>query len=199
MITQDYLNEREKIAGQLKLDSPEKIETAFQYCRQLYLAEENRKDKIEGRANLLIASSAIVMALVTIFLCIIIYLAPNIPLILIVVILVGYFLIALFIFNSIHNAISISKLKGYSGLINDLPEIHGFTQADINNIRKSLTIDYCCLGTNHRDLNEQRRILLNTSQKLLRNAVIILILLSLFFVIDTLFSDKIYVKYLSKI
>jgi hypothetical protein len=199
MITQGYLNEREKISGQLKLDSPEKIETAFQFCRQLYVAEENRKDKIEGRANLLIASSAIVMTLVTIFLCIIIYLALNIPLTLIIIILIGYFLIALFIFNSIHNAMSISKLKGYSGSIQDSPEIHGFSQTDIVNIRKSLAIDYCCLGANLRDLNEQKKILLNNSQKLLRNAVIILILLSLFFVIDVLLSDKICVKYFTKI
>jgi hypothetical protein len=195
MISQDYLKEREQIASKLKLDSREKIEAAFQYGRQLYLIEENRKDKIESRANLLIASSAIAVALVTVFLCIILYLAPNIPLLLIVIILIAYSLIALFIFNSIHYAISISNLKGYSVTIPESFESNDLKQTDIGDIRKSLAIDYCCLATKQRDINDQRGILLNTSQKLLRNAVIILILLSLAFVLDILLSNKIDMKY----
>jgi small-conductance mechanosensitive channel len=199
MISQDYLKEREEIASKLKLDSPEKIEAAFQYGRQLYLIEENRKDRIESRANLLIASSAIVMALVTVFLCIILYLAPDIPLLLIIIILIAYAFFALFIFNTINYALSISKLKGYSVTMPDSFESNDLKQTDIGDIRKSLAIDYCCLATKHRDINDQKGILLNTSQKLLKNAVIILILLSLAFVVDILLSNKIHMKYLAKL
>jgi len=198
MITKDYLKEREIINEKLKLDSPEKIETAFQYYRQRYLSEENRKDKIEGRANLMIASSAIVMALITVFLCSIIYLAPNIPLILIMIIWIAYFLIALFIFKSIYCAMSINKLKGYLEAMQDPFGINGGTQTDIANIRKSMAIDYCCLANRHSEVNDQREILLVTSQKTLRTAVIILILLCLSFVIDILYSNKICVKYMPK-
>jgi small-conductance mechanosensitive channel len=199
MISQEYLKEREQIASKLKLDSPEKIEAAFQYGRQLYLIEENRKEKIESRANLLIASSAIAMALVTVFLCIILYLAMEIPLLLIFIILIAYSLNALFIINSIHYAMSVSKLKGYAVTLPDSFESHDLKQEDIGYIRKSLAIDYCCLATKQGKINEQRELLLNKSHKLLRNAVITLILLSLAFVLDVLLSNKIHLKYFLKL
>jgi hypothetical protein len=73
MNSSDFLKVKNKIETELKLDSADKIEDAFHYCRQLYLAEEHHRHKIESRANLLIGAAAITTAFLTGFLCMILY------------------------------------------------------------------------------------------------------------------------------
>jgi hypothetical protein len=77
MISQDYSKGTKEIESRLKLDSPERIEEALQYCATHYHNEENRRDKMESKANTLIAASAIMMAFITGFLCMILYDAPS--------------------------------------------------------------------------------------------------------------------------
>ena len=69
METLESLKEVEKIKAELKLDSIEIIEESIQYYKNLYNNEEYRRQKLENKANILIAASAIVMVIITGFFC----------------------------------------------------------------------------------------------------------------------------------
>jgi hypothetical protein len=192
MTFQDYLEEREKIANKLKLDSPEKIETAFEYYKQLHMAEEIRKNKIESRATLIIAGSAIMMGLVTLSISIIAYCGYYIQILLFIMILIGFILVIIFVFNSISYALNISKMKGDIFKVPGSFVAYDLSHPEMVNIKKSFAIDYAYLANKYREINDQRETFLNTSQDSLKNAIIVLTISASILVINILYYKIIY-------
>lgn len=198
MISQDYLKETEKIESKLKLDSPERIEEALQYCATLYSNEENRRDKIENKANTLIAASAITIAFITGFLCMILYDAPSLSLLFIIIILIVYTIIAFFIIKSINYSLKISRFGKNNSIDTKLVD-YNITESDIIHIKKVRVINYYILLNKNKQNNDKKEKYINIAQNSIKNAVIVLLLLSLSFVIDVALSIKTNIYYLNKI
>lgn len=198
MISQDYLKETEKIESKLKLDSPERIEEALQYCATHYRNEENRRDKIESKANTLIAASTITIGFITGFLCMILYDAPSLSLLFLIIILIVYIIIAMFIIKSINYSLKIGRLV--KDTLTDQQRIdYNISETDLIHIKKARVINYYLLFTINRENNDKNEKYINIAQNSMKNAVIVLLLLSLSFVLDIVLSSKINLKYLNKI
>jgi flagellar biosynthesis protein FlhB len=198
MDSTSYLEEKKNIENRLKLDTAERIEQALQYCSNLYRNEESRRDRIESRANLLIASASIIITFITGFLCIILYDMETISLSFLIIIFIIYIIIVSFIFNSIILSLEINKLGKYT-----MTEKHfanyNITESDIIYIRKARAINYYILSDKNKQINDNKEDYLHKSQNNIKNAVIILLFISLVFVLDLALSNKINLKYLNRL
>lgn len=195
----DFLKAKNKIERELQLDSPDKIEDAFYYCRQLYLAEEHHRHKIETRANLLIGAAAITTAFLTGFLCMILYTLHSITLFYVIITLAAYLSIVYFLVRTIHYALDINQLGRFRVDNPDHPEVYSLKDSGLMYIRKYGAVYYYFLFLGNRDININKKRYLAIAQNNIRNAVIALLLISLIFIIDITLSEKIYIKYLKNI
>jgi hypothetical protein len=199
MNSSDFLKAKDKIESELKLDSPDKIDDAFNYCKHLYLAEEQHRHKIESRANLLIGAAAITTAFLTGFLCMILYTKPSITLLYVAIILAGYFFIVYFLIKTIHYAIDIGHLGRFRIDNPDHPDVYSSKDAGLMYVKKYGAVYYYFLFLGNRDTNVNKKGRLAKAQNNIRNAILALLLISLIFIIDITLSEKIYVKYLNHI
>ena len=190
MKSSDFLKVKDKIERKLNLDSDDKIEDAFHYCRELYLAEEHHRHKIERRANLLIGAVAITAAFLTGFICIVLYTKTSIPLLYIIIILAAYFAIVYFLIKTIQYAVDISHLKKFSIDNPDHPEVINLKDSGFMYAKKYGAVYYYFLFLGNRDININKKKYLILAQNNIRNAVIALLLISLIFVIDITLSKK---------
>jgi ABC-type multidrug transport system fused ATPase/permease subunit len=198
MDSSSYSEERKDIEKKLKLDSPEGIERALQYFGNLYRNEENRRDRIEGRANLLIASASIILTFVTGFLCMILYDMESISLAFLIIIFIIFIVVVAFIVDSIISSLEINKLGKYAMTDHDFVN-YSISESDIIHIKKARVINYYMLFDKNKQINEEKEKYLYKSQRSIKNAVIILLLISIAFVVDLALSNKINIKYLHKI
>jgi len=198
MISQDCLKEKEEIESKLKLDSPERIEEALQYCATNYHYEQNRRDKIESKANTLIAASIISIAFITGFLCDILYDIPNLSLIFIIIIITTYIILAVFIIRSINYSLKVSRLGNYT-MDNQHLVDYNMTESDFIHIKKIRTINYYLLFTKNKHNNDNKEKYINIAQNSMKSVALVFLLLSLIFVFDIVLSNKINIKYLNKI
>lgn len=199
MNSSDFLKTKDKIESELKLDSPDKIEDAFNYCRHLYLAEEHHRHKIESRANLLIGAAAITTAFLTGFLCMILYTKSSITLFYVAIILVAYFSIVYFLIKTIHYALDIGHLGKFRIDNPDHPDVNSSKDSGLMYVKKYGAVYYYFLFLGNRDVNVNKQRRLSKAQNNIRNAVLALLLISLIFIIDITLSKKIYLKYLKHI
>ncbi len=199
MNSSDFLKTKDKIESELKLDSPDKIEDAFNYCRHLYLAEEHHRHKIESRANLLIGAAAITTAFLTGFLCMILYTKSIITLFYVAIILVAYFSIVYFLIKTIHYALDIGHLGKFRIDNPDHPDVNSSKDSGLMYVKKYGAVYYYFLFLGNRDVNVNKQRRLSKAQNNIRNAVLALLLISLIFIIDITLSKKIYLKYLKHI
>jgi hypothetical protein len=198
MDSSSYSEERKNIENKLKLDSPEVIERGIQYYGNLYRDEENRRDRIEGRANLLIASASIIISFVTGFLCMILYDMESISLAFLILIFIVYIVVAAFIIDSINSSLEINKL-GKHRMTDEHFANYSISESDIIHIKKARVINYYMLFDKNKQINDEKEKYLYKSQRSLKNAGIILLLISIAFVVDLALSRKINIKYLDKI
>ena len=198
METLESLKEVEKIKAELKLDSIEIIEESIQYYKNLYNNEEYRRQKLENKANILIAASAIVMVIITGFFCMMLYDLSSITLSFLFLISIIYIFIAIFIHRSVRYSLKSSKLKKY--LIQDpSTEKYNITDDVIFKIKKFRAINYYLLFHKNKDINDEKEEFITIAQNALMYVIIVLLFLFLAFVLDTIVSSKINIKYINKI
>lgn len=199
MNSSDFLEVKDKIETELKLDSADKIEDAFYYCRQLYLSEENHRQKIESRANLLIGAAAITTAFLTGFLCMILYKKSSVTLLYVIIILAAYLSIVYFLLKTIHYSVYISQLGKFRIDNPEHPEVYSSKDSGLMYVKKYGAVYYYFLFLGNRDININKKRDLTIAQNNIRNAIIALLVISLIFIIDITLSEKIYIKYLKHV
>ena len=139
-----YMDKIKIIENKLEINSPERVEEALQYYGNFYRNEEHRRDKIDARANLLIAAASIIIAVITGFLCMLIYHMEIISFSVLAAILIAYAIISTFIINSISASLEVNKLKNYSMTDKHYSD-YGITESDLVYIRKVRAINYYIL------------------------------------------------------
>jgi hypothetical protein len=199
MDSTDFLKAKDKIASKLKLDSDDKIDDAFHYCRQLYLAEESHRHKIENRANLLIGTAAITAALLTAFLCMALYAKSGISLLFVIIILASYCSIVYFLIKTIRYAVNISQLEKFNIDNPDHPDVYSSKDSGFMYVKKYGAVYYYFLFLGNRDININKKRRLAIAQTNMRNAVIALLLILVIFLFHITLSEKIYIKHLKQL
>ena len=199
MDTSDFLKAKNKIERKLKLDSDDKIEDAYHYCRQLYLAEEHHRQKIDNRANLLIGAAAITTAFLTGFLCIILYTKSSISISYVIVILAAYFCIVSFLIKTIQYAVDIGRLGKFTIDNPDHPDVHSSKDSGLIYVNKFGAVYYYFLFLGNRNININKKKRLAIAQTNIRNAILALLLISIIFIVDIILSERVYLKSLGNI
>jgi ABC-type multidrug transport system fused ATPase/permease subunit len=182
--------ETERIAQELNLNSPERIEEALQYFGTLYHNEEIRQENIESKANILIAASVLTIAFVTGFLCLILYDLPSITLLFIIVVVIIYIIMAIYVIKSINQVLEISSI-GKNTLDMEPFSDYSISESDIINIKKVRAANYFSLFNKIKVINDEKREIFNMAQKNIKNVIVTLLVLSLIMIVELLLSGKI--------
>jgi hypothetical protein len=185
------------IENKLKLNSPERVEVALEYYGNSYRNEELRRDRIDARANLLIASALIAIAFITGILCDIIYDMESISLFFLIAILIVYVVIVVFIVNSISASLEVNRFEKYSMTEKHYSD-YNIKESDILHLRKIRAINYYILYDKNKQINDNKENYLHKSQRNIKNAIMILLFIPLVFVINMVLSGKITFEYLNK-